>query len=249
MHENRTAIITGAGGAIGRAIAMKLAAESVSIVVADVDIKQARETAEMVEVAGAPALAVKTDVRNIQEIRQMVNTALDKYQHIDILVNNAGGGARGEMMPFHLQDVEVLNWVLDVNLKGAMFCTREVLGHMIEKNDGNVVNIGSILGLQGLEKYAEYAAAKGGLIAMTKSLAKEVGGKGININCVSPGWIPREEENVDKDQALSRTYINRVGRPEDVGELVSFLVSEKAAFITGQNYIIDGGRSLGLRGN
>jgi len=249
MHENRTAIITGAGGAIGRAIAMKLAAESVSIVVADVDIKQARETAEMVEAAGAPALAVKTDVRNIQEIRQMVNTALDKYQHIDILVNNAGGGSRGKMAPFHLQDVEVLNWVLDVNLKGAMFCTREVLGHMIEKNDGNVVNIGSILGLQGLEKYAEYAAAKGGLIAMTKSLAKEVGGKGININCVSPGWIPREEENVDKDQALSRTYINRVGRPEDVGELVSFLVSEKAAFITGQNYIIDGGRSLGLRGN
>ncbi len=249
MKEKRTAIITGGGGAIGSAIAAKFAAEGISVVAADIDLQQAEETAEKVRASGASALAVNVDVRNIQEIRHMVDTALDSYRHIDILVNNAGGGARGKMAPFHVQDVEVLNWVLDVNLKGAMFCTHEVIGHMIENSYGKVINIGSILGLQGLEKYTEYAAAKGGLIAMTKSLAKEVGGRGINVNCVSPGWIPREDENVDKDQALSRTYINRVGRPEDVAELVSFLVSEEAAFITGQNCIIDGGRSLGLRGS
>ncbi len=247
MTEKITAIITGGGGAIGRAVAVKLAAEGVSVVAADVDLEQARQTVEKIEAAGASALAVRVDVRSTGDIEQMMNTALDHYHHIDILVNNAGGSARGESTLFHEQEPEVINRILDVNLKGAMFCARKVIGHMIERGCGNIVNISSILGVQGKAQHVEYSAAKGGLIAMTKALAKEVGMKGININCVSPGRIPRHE--VGRDHAVRYSYLGRVGTPKDVAELVSFLASEKAAFITGQNYIIDGGRSLGLRGS
>ena len=137
--------------------------------------------------------------------------------------------------------------MIDVNLKGPLFCTRAVIGHMVERKCGKIVNIGSITGIQGLEYVVDYSAAKGGVIAFTKALAKEVGPSGINVNCVSPGLVPRPDENPAR--ALRSGYLGRICKPEDIAELVVFLSTDAAAYITGQNYVIDGGRSLGMKGS
>lgn len=240
------AIITGGGGSIGRAVAMKLTGEGATVAVADINLETAEATAVAVREAGGEAIALKLDVRDRADIKAMVSRVLQRFGQIDILVNVAGGSARKDNAFFHESKEEIIDWVIDVNLKGPMFCTRAVIKHMIERRSGKIVNIGSIVGVQGLEKLVDYSAAKGGIISMTKALAKEVGPYGININCVSPGIVPRPGE-IREGNKIS--YLGKLCTPEDIAELVVFLTTDSADYITGQNYIIDGGRSLGMKGS
>jgi len=246
LQEN-VAVVTGAGGAIGGATALRLAKEGAAVAVSDVSIERAQKVADEAKSFGVEAMAVATDVRSAEQIERMAAAVLAEFGQIDILINSAGGSARDRAAFLHQSQEEVLDWVLDVNLKGVLLCIRAVLGHMVERRKGKIVNIGSIVGVQGKAKHVEYAAAKGGVIALTKALAMEVGPHGVNVNCVSPGLVPRSA--VDEGFGKRNSYLGRVCKPEDVADLAMFLVSDEASFITGQNYIIDGGRSLGLKGD
>jgi len=245
--RDNVAIVTGGGGCIGRAVCLELAGEGAAVAVADVSHGQAETVADEVRARGAEALAVAVDVRQRPDVQEMTDTVLARFGRIDILVNNAGGSARDKASLFHESDPETLGWVLGVNLMGALHCTRSVLNPMIERGRGKIVNVASIVAIRGKARCVDYATAKGGIIAMTKSLAIEVGPLGINVNCVSPGLVPR---NPEREGHVARTNVlGRLCAPEEVAHLIAFLVSEEAAFITGQNYVIDGGRSLGLRGD
>ena len=245
--KGHVAIVTGAGGVIGGATALRLAKEGAAVAVSDISIERAQKVADEAKSFGVEAMAVATDVRSAEQIERMTAAVLGRFGQIDILVNSAGGSSRDRAAFLHQSEEEVLDWVLDVNLKGVLLCIRAVLGPMIERRKGKIINIGSIVGVQGKAKHVEYAAAKGGVIAMTKALAMEVGPHGIHVNCVSPGLVPRSA--VDEKFGARNSYIGEVCKPEYVADLVMFLASDEARFITGQNYIIDGGRSLGLKGD
>ena len=241
------AIVTGGGGSIGRAIALELAREGARIVVTDIDPERAQAVAAEIQETDGEALPIALDVRDRPAVRQMVESVLERFGRIDIFVSSAGGSARERMRLFHELEDDTLDWVLGVNLIGVLNCLKAVLNPMVERARGKIVNIGSVVAMQGKARCVDYATAKGGIIALTKSLAIELGEHGINVNCVSPGLVPR---NPAKEGHVVRTNVlGRLCSPGDVAHLVGFLVSEEASFITGQNYVIDGGRSLGLRGD
>ncbi len=242
--KDQVAIVTGGAGSIGGAICKQLASEGAVVAVADLNEHHARETEKHLQQAGLNAIAVQVDVRDRQSIHQMIKTVLGQCSRIDILVNNAGGSARSECAPFHRSRDEVVQRVLEINLMGTIYCIRAVVDHMVENQFGKIINIGSIVGMQGLPNCADYSAAKGGVIAFTKSIAMELGQHGINVNCVSPGLVPRPDQDA---QAMRKTnYLNAICSPDDVANVVRFLATDQAKFITGQNYVVDGGRSLGL---
>lgn len=173
----------------------------------------------------------------------MVGAVLARFGKIDILVNNAGGSAAllGKTSAFRDMPEEVWKWVVDLNLHGTMICTQSVLNHMIERKYGRIINFGSIAGVCGLPNWAAYSAAKGAIIALTKTLAMEVGEYGINVNCISPGAI-LSRPGGDWSRG---TWLRRGGEPAEVAALAAFLASDEAGYITGVNYLIDGGRTLG----
>ncbi len=242
----QVAIVTGAASGIGQAIAFELAREGADVAIGDIDLEEARRVVGEIESLGRRALAARVDVGRSQEVNEMVAATLEKMGRIDILMNNAGGSARERSSLFRDSTEEVWDDVLAKNLKGVMNCSRAVINHMIDRGSGNIVNTASVAGIHGTARRAEYSAAKGGIIAFTKALAKEVASHGIRVNSVSPGVIdtvmlreiaPEDREALTKDPPP----VGRLGQPEDVAQLVGFLVSEGAAFITGQNYVIDGG--------
>jgi NAD(P)-dependent dehydrogenase (short-subunit alcohol dehydrogenase family) len=244
---NNVTIVTGGGGSIGRAVALELAQQGAAVVITDIAEGRAQAVAEEVRACGVEALAIALDVRERPQVREMVDTVLERFGRIDIFVSCAGGSARERMSPFHEAEDEVLDWVIGVNLLGVMHCLRAVINPMIERRRGKIVNISSIVGIQGKEGCADYSAAKAAVIALTKSLAMEVGQYSVNVNCVSPGLVPRNPER--EGQVTKTNFLGRLCAPEEVAHLVAYLVSEQASFITGQNYVIDGGRSLGLYGD
>ncbi len=247
--ENNVAIITGGAGSIGRATALRLAGEGASVAIADINLEQAQKVADEIRALGGVALALAIDLRNVGEINQMAKTVIDKFGRIDILVTCAGGSARSKLSLLKDAEDEVIDMILDVNLRSVIFAIRAVIGHMIERNKGKIVNVASIVGMQGKSKHADYSAAKAGVIAMTKTLAMELASHNINVNCVSPGLVPRKSSEEVLAHIRKTNYFGRIGKPEDVANLIMFLVSDEADFITGQNYVIDGGRSLGLKGD
>jgi NAD(P)-dependent dehydrogenase (short-subunit alcohol dehydrogenase family) len=251
--KGKVAIVTGGANGIGRAIVLRLAEEGADVVVADIDVENANQVVNEIKALGRKALAIRADVTKSQEINGMVEAALDELGEIDILVNNAGGTAREGRSLFHESTEEVRDYVLSLNLKGVLICCRAVIGHMIQRQSGKIVNIASVSGMIGAGSMmqADYSAAKGGVIAFTKSLAEEVACYNINVNCVSPGpiataaFLMLPEETRKKIE--NTVWLGRLGKPEDVANLVLFLVSDEASFITGQNYAVCGGRSLGSR--
>jgi len=242
----KTALVTGAAGGIGRAIATALAREGANVVVMDVREQGADEVAQAITESGGTAWAAAADIRDSARVREAVAEATDRLGAIDILVNNAGGPADwiggGEVKRTRFADATEETWrlVLDVNLLGPMIVTQAVVGGMIARRRGKIVSIASVAGVNGLPEMVDYSAAKGGVIAMTKALAIELGEHNIQVNCVSPGSIATHGGGPP-------TLLRRVGQPEEVACLVLFLASEAADFITGQNYVIDGGRTLSTR--
>jgi NAD(P)-dependent dehydrogenase (short-subunit alcohol dehydrogenase family) len=244
---NKVAIVTGAGGGIGSAIAFALAKEGAGIVLTDIALKALANVANELKAKACRALVVKTDVTNSKEVKKMVRTALDKFGSIDILVNVAGGSAA---CYFHKSPDRYWKAVVDLNLNGTLICCHEVIKPMIRGGGGRIINIGSAAGIIGSSiGLAAYSAAKAGVIGFTKALAKELASNGINVNCVSPGPIEtplqQELDGETRKKIVADTYLKRLGKPEDVANLVLFLASDEANYITGQNYAVCGGRSLG----
>jgi len=244
--KDQVAIVTGGAGYIGSTTAKRLSVEGATVVVCDINGDLTRTVADKIIADGGKAMAVEMDVCNITSIETAVEQIIKRYGHIDILINVAGGSARELSSTVHGSREEVIKDVLDINLRGMIFCSRAVIGHMIKKGSGKIVSVASAVGVQGHPGMAEYAAAKAGVIAFTKTLAMEAAPYNINVNCVSPGPVPRPDESTKNIPETN--YLGRVAGPETVANLILFLASDEADFIVGQNYIVDGGWSLGLKG-
>ncbi|MFO7948053.1 MAG: SDR family oxidoreductase [Armatimonadota bacterium] len=244
--ETKVAIVTGGGGYIGSTTARRLASDGAAVVVCDINGESAGTVAEEIVADGGEATAIETDVRSTDSIDAMVAQTIEEHGQIDILVNVAGGSAREQASTVAGSSEEVIKHVLDVNLRGVIFCARAVVGHMIEQCGGKIVSVASALALQGQRGHADYAAAKAGVIAFSRTLAMEVAPHNINVNCVSPGLVPRPGTSID--DIPETNYLGQIATPETVSNLIAFLVSDQADFVVGQNYVVDGGWSLGLKG-
>lgn len=247
--KGKVAIITGGSGAIGRACAFRLAAEGAKVYVCGSRPTSAQPIVDEITAAGKTAVAIQLNVLDAESIQKTFEKiAAENNGHIDILVNSAGGSARGKANNVVDQSVEVFDEILNINLRGAMICAKEAAKYMISNKYGRIINITSVIGLQGKAGYSEYAASKGGSIAFVKSLAQELGRYGITVNGVAPGIVQRGEVTMDAMERLGRTnWMGTYGKPEDISAVVNFLCKDEASFITGQNIAADGGRSLGLK--
>jgi NAD(P)-dependent dehydrogenase (short-subunit alcohol dehydrogenase family) len=251
----RVAVVTGGSRGIGAGIALKLAEEGASVVIASRSLESAKEVVEKIESLGSDALAIETDVSDYSSVKNMIGRTLDRFGAIDVLVNNAGGSARAKMSRFCDSDEETWNYVLGTNLNSVFYTCREVIGHMLTRGSGSIINIGSVAGMIGLASQVDYSAAKGAVIAFTKALAKEAVAQGVRVNCVSPGpirsdagrTIPAEVAKSLAAQALGRaTGFGHFGEPADIANAVVFLASDESKFITGQNIPVCGLMNIGM---
>jgi NAD(P)-dependent dehydrogenase (short-subunit alcohol dehydrogenase family) len=223
-----------------------LANEGADVVVADIVIEPANEVVNGINALGRKAIAVKADITKKNETRQLAKAALDEFGKIDILVNNAGGSSRDKQKPFHESNEALWDYVIGLNMKGTFHCTRAVINHMMERRAGKIVNIASIAGMIGEPGMADYSASKAGIIGFTMALAKEVAPFGINVNCISPGEIQTRWTVTSKEEKYMRLIgLGRLGKPEEIAATVVFLVSDAAAFITGQNHGVCGLWNIG----
>lgn len=249
--DGKIAVVTGGSGAIGRAVCCRLAVEGAIVYVCGMTESKINAVVDEInnELKGQ-AKAMKLNVTEPADIKKAFSEIVDKHGKIDILVNSAGGSLRGKSNELILQDIELVKQNIGINLLGSLACSREAGIYMKKQNSGRIITISSIIGDHGKAGYTEYAAAKGGTNASVKSLAMEMGKYGVNVNCVSPGIVQRDEITPFLlEQIKKKNYMNSYGKPEDISNMVAFLASDEASFITGQNMIVDGGRSLGLKGD
>ncbi len=240
---NKIALVTGASRGIGRAIALDLAARGATVVVNyNASAAAAEEVVAAITAAGGKASAVQADVSKFEAAQALVKYAVDTYGRLDILVNNAGTTRDTLLMTMKEDDWD---HIMATDLKSVFNCCKAASRGMIRQRAGRIVNITSVVGLAGGAGQTNYAAAKAGVIGFTKSMAKEVGSRGITVNCVAPGFIPTALTNVltpeQKEMAVKATPLGRFGTPEDVAYAVSFLASDLAAYITGAVLSVDGG--------
>jgi 3-oxoacyl-[acyl-carrier protein] reductase len=240
--NNKTAIVTGSAQGIGKAIALALAKQGANVVVSDVNLEEAQKTAAEVAALGVKSLAIKCNVADAAEVDALVKQAQGAFPTIDILVNNAGVTRDNLMMRMDEKDWDL---VLDVNLKGAFLMTKAVTRIMMKQRSGRIVNMASVIGVMGNAGQSNYAASKGGLIAFTKSTAKEFSSRNVTCNAVAPGFIETAMTAKLTDE-VKQNYqkgipLGRMGSPEDVAGAVLFLVSDAASYVTGQVIHVDGG--------
>jgi 3-oxoacyl-[acyl-carrier protein] reductase len=247
--SGKTAIVTGGGGAIGKSICLKLAGEGANVAVFDHQKECADKAAKETMQCGVEAETYAVDVSRYDAVEENVKKVYQRFGHIDILVNCAGGSARDKMAEFHEQSIDVIHWMLGVNLYGALHCIRAVSPYMVETKKGTIVNVTSIVARGGARRQVEYGAAKGGIIAATKSLAIELGQHNVNVNCVSPGLVSRTQIDDEDQFARRHSFMTRICTQNDVAHAVLFLALPESAYITGQDLAVDGGRSLGLKGD
>jgi len=248
--QEKVAIITGAGGGIGRGIALKFGSLGARVVVADLKLEGAKETISLLEKAGAKGLALGTDITDQAQVKEMFKATVDTFGKLDILVNNAGWD---KIEPFVQNTSELWEKVIAINLQGPIFCIRAVLDHMIERKYGKIVNISSDAGRVGSSGEAVYSACKGGIIAFTKTIAREMARYRINVNCVCPGptetpllaELTKGETGAKIIEAMTKAVpFRRLAKPEDISGAVAFLASDEAAFITGQTLSVSGGLTM-----
>lgn len=244
--ENKVALVTGSSRGIGRAIALRLAQEGCHVIVNyRSNTEAARTVVEEIEALGVEALAVQADVRLPEETQRMAAEILKQFEGIHILVNNAGITRDQLLLRMSNDDWDA---VLNTNLKGAFNCIKAVQRSMLRQRWGRIIQIGSVIGLSGNAGQANYAAAKAGLVGLTKSVAREYGSRNITANLVAPGFIDTEmtaelpEETVEA--ALERIALQRLGQTADVAGMVAFLASDDGAYITGQVIALDGGLTM-----
>jgi len=241
--EGKVSLVTGASRGLGRAIALKLATRGSKVAINYLASgEEAGNVAKEIENQGGKAMLVRANVADAKAVKAMTRQIVDRWGKIDILVNNAGI-VKDNLLPRMID--EAWDEVINTNLRGAYLCTKFALRSMMDQFWGRIINISSLAGLVGNLGQANYSAAKGGLIAFSKSVAREVGSRNITVNAIAPGFITTEMTDKlpqdTKDTILSRIPLKRFGSPDDVAELVAFLASERAGYITAQVICIDGG--------
>lgn len=240
---NRVAIVTGSGRGIGKTIALKLAGAGATVVINDIgDMAPAESVATEIRAMQRDSMVIAADVSSAADVTRMVESAVTAYGKVDILVNNAG--ITKDRLLLRMTDDE---WdkVLAVDLRSVFLCTRAVVKHMTRQRWGRIISMASIVGIAGNAGQANYSAAKAGIIGFTKSIAKEVGSRGVTVNAVAPGFIDTAMTQVldetIKQEMLKRIPLGCLGTPQDVAEAVAFLASEEARYITGHVLSVDGG--------
>jgi len=240
--KGKVALITGGARGIGKSIGLLFAKEGADITVADVNLEEAQKTAAEIEALGVKSLALAMDVTDYAKVEEAVNKILDKLGKVDILVNNAG--ITKDNLILRMSQAE---WdaVLGVNLKGSFNCLKAVSRSMLKQHSGKIINVASIIGIVGNAGQANYSASKAGIIALTKSAAKEFSSRNINVNAVAPGFIQTdmtarlpEELKLKMKEAIP---LGRFGSADDIAATCLFLASEEASYITGQTIVVDGG--------
>lgn len=240
--KDKVAFVTGGARGIGRAIALAFAQEGVDIAIGDINLAEAEKTCLDIEHFGRRALAVQLDVTDYTRVENAVNKILDKFAKVDILINNAG--ITKDNLLLRMSEAE---WdaVLDVNLKGSFHCIKAVSRPMVKQRNGKIINIASIIGIIGNAGQANYSASKAGIIALTKTAAKELASRNINVNAIAPGFIQTEmtaKLPEDLKQKMKEAIpLNKFGLPEDIAAVCLFLASGDANYITGQTIVVDGG--------
>ena len=243
--NGKIAIVTGASQGIGKTIAVEMAKSGANVFCLARNKEALDSTIKKIISNGDKASAYSCDILNNKQFNNIVTDIFEEYGSIDILVNNAG--ITNDALLMRMSD-DQWDRVLDVNLKGSFTCTRSVIKYMMKKKSGRIINITSIIGLTGNAGQANYAASKAGLIGMTKSIAKEVGSRGITANCIAPGWIEtamtHQLSDEIKNKFLSQIPTGNIGYPRDIANTVIFLASKEAEYITGQTITVDGGRII-----
>ncbi len=233
--KGKNAIVTGAGRGIGKAIALSLATKGANLILFDINEENLVNTAAEIGNLGVKVKTVVVDVSDESAIRNAIDDSIKEFSQIHILINNAAIPVSSDFLN---SDSSAWKKSIDVNILGTMYPTHSLLPHMIEKGYGRIVNIGSVAGVYGINYFVDYSMTKGAVIAFTKAVAKLVSDKGITVNCVSPGSIDTNGNSPMEEFS----FIGRAGTPEECANLVAFLSSEEASYISGQNYLVDGCR-------
>jgi NAD(P)-dependent dehydrogenase (short-subunit alcohol dehydrogenase family) len=245
LLAGKVAVITGAGSGIGQAIAERFSAEGARVVVADVNEASANNTLKLLKAKEGDSFAVKTDVSDSSSVMKLFDQLDQRNWPVDILVNNAG--TVGESKRVHELDDAQWASLIATHLNGTFYCTRESLKRMIPRRCGTVINMGSVAGLVGLPRAAAYTAAKGGIMAFTKAVAREVASFGIRVNCIAPGWIDTpllaRFTNEDRTALTKMTPLGRLGTTQEIASVAAFLATDEASFMVGQTVSPNGGIS------
>lgn len=246
MLTDKIALVTGASRGIGAAIAKALAKEGAAVVINyNGSRDKAQAVADEITAAGGWAEIYPCNVADFDDCKDMINTLIKKYGRIDILVNNAGITRDGLLMKMSEED---FNAVLDTNLKGTFHTIRHMSRYFLKQKRGKIINISSVSGILGNAGQANYSASKAGVIGLTKSTARELAGRGINVNAIAPGFIETDMTNAmpkeAKEKMADMIPLKRIGKPEDIADMAVFLASDKADYITGQVFAVDGGMAI-----
>ncbi len=242
----KTALVTGAGRGIGKAIAIALAKEGMNVVVNyNGSADKAEETAAAIRELGVKAKTVKCNVADFDECKKMIDEVIAEFGRIDVLVNNAGITRDGLLMKMSEDDFDS---VININLKGAFNTTKHISKYLLKQKAGKIINISSVSGILGNAGQANYSASKAGIIGLTKSTARELASRGITCNAIAPGFVETDMTSAMNEQVIEKSIemipLKRIGKAEEIAYMAAFLASEKADYITGQVFAVDGGMTI-----